>query len=70
MTNTYTTIAGDMWDTVAYKTLGDENYMDKIMALNTNHRETVIFGAGVVLTLPEKTSTLSSTLPPWKKVSS
>lgn len=69
MTNTYTTIAGDMWDTVAYKALGNESYMDKLIALNTQHRETVIFDAGVVLVLPEKTVATSSTLPPWKKVS-
>ncbi len=69
MTDTYTTIAGDMWDTIAYKTMGSENYMDKLMALNKQHRETVIFDAGVVLYLPEKNTTTSSTLPPWKQVS-
>ena len=27
----YTTIAGDMWDGIAYKTLGDEAYTDRLM---------------------------------------
>ena len=27
----YTTIAGDMWDGIAYKTLGDEAYTDKLI---------------------------------------
>ena len=30
----YTTIAGDMWDGIAYKTLGDEAYTDKLMKQN------------------------------------
>lgn len=30
----YTTIAGDMWDGIAYKTLGDEAYTDRLMKLN------------------------------------
>lgn len=70
MTNytTYTTIAGDVWDGIAYKALGSELYMDKVIALNKEHRETVIFEAGVVLTLPEKTTKVSSSLPPWKQV--
>ncbi|MFI3254533.1 MAG: phage tail protein [Eubacteriales bacterium] len=64
----YTTITGDMWDTVAYKTLGSERYTDKLMALNLKHRETVIFKAGVVLVIPEKTVNVESSLPPWKQV--
>lgn len=64
----YTTMMGDMWDTIAYKTLGDCVYMDKIMAENLEHRETVVFEAGIVLTIPEKTVNTATTLPPWKKV--
>lgn len=66
MTN-YTTIAGDMWDMIAYKTLGSELYTDKIIALNTFHRETIIFEAGITLEIPEKTTSTSATLPPWKQ---
>ena len=33
----YTTIAGDMWDAIAYKTLGDEAYTDRIMKLNPEY---------------------------------
>ena len=28
----YTTIAGDMWDAIAYKTLGDEAYTDRTVS--------------------------------------
>ena len=34
----YTTIAGDMWDGIAYKTLGDEAYTDKLMKQNPEYR--------------------------------
>ena len=34
----YTTIAGDMWDGIAYKTLGDEAYTDRLMKLNPQYR--------------------------------
>ena len=34
----YTTIAGDMWDGIAYKTLGDEAYTDRLMKLNPHFR--------------------------------
>ena len=33
----YTTIAGDMWDAIAYKTLGDEAYTDRIMTVSYTH---------------------------------
>lgn len=64
----YTTIAGDMWDSIAYKTLGSEMYTDKIIAENLSHREMVIFGAGIKLNIPDKTVSVTSTLPPWKQV--
>ena len=52
----YTTIAGDMWDAIAYKTLGDEAYTDRIMKLNPEYRRLFVFPAGIVLTIPEPES--------------
>ena len=43
----YTTIAGDMWDGIAYKTLGDEAYTDRLMKLNPQYRRTFVL---VILT--------------------
>ena len=48
----YTTIAGDMWDGIAYKTLGDEAYTDKLMKQNPEYRRLFLFPAGIVLTIP------------------
>lgn len=67
MSRTYTTILGDTWDYIAYKTLGNERYMNNLIEVNPNHRETVIFSAGVVLTIPEIEAEIPSPLPPWKR---
>ncbi|TEB13360.1 tail protein X [Pelotomaculum propionicicum] len=69
-TKTYTTIQGDTWDGIAYKTIGSEYYMTDLIEANPAHRETVIFSAGVVLTIPEITTPTTTNLPPWKRVSS
>lgn len=70
MSKTYTTVQGDMWDSIAYAQLGSVSHTDKLMNANPQHRDTYIFPAGVVLTLPEvDDKTAPSTLPPWKKVS-
>ena len=35
---TYTTVQGDMWDSIAYTQLGDEAYTDRLMNLNRQYR--------------------------------
>lgn len=67
MFDTYTTISGDTWDIVAYKVYGNEMYMDMLIKANIEHKDTYIFPAGVVLTLPEIDLEVSETLPPWKQ---
>lgn len=65
--NTYTTISGDTWDIVAYKVYGNEMYMDKLLKANLEHKDTYIFPAGVVLSLPEIDLEASQSLPSWKQ---
>lgn len=67
MSKEYMTDQGDMWDTIAKKTLGDESYMTDLIDANIEHRETVIFSANIKLVIPEITTTSSKVLPPWKK---
>jgi len=64
---TYTTKQGDRWDMIAFKVLGNENYMSQLLAANKQHREVYIFPAGVVLTIPEITEETASTAPPWRR---
>lgn len=69
MSKTYTTVQGDMWDSIAYSQLGDVAYTDDLMNANRAHLNYYIFPAGIVLTLPDVVEAVSDSLPPWKKVS-
>ncbi len=63
----YTTSQGDMWDQLAKNLLGSELLMGKLIAANPAHSSTVIFSAGVVLTVPEVVQQPSMfPQPPWK----
>lgn len=64
---TYTTVQGDMWDSVAYAKLGNVAHTDKLMNVNPQYREYYIFPAGITLVLPEVPENVSNTLPPWKQ---
>lgn len=50
---TYTTIQGDMWDSVSHNVYGSEKYMGLLMQNNMDQLDTFIFGAGTVLNVPE-----------------
>lgn len=64
---TYTTVQGDMWDSITFTQLGDTAYTDRLMNLNRQYRMYYTFPAGNVLTLPEPERRISETLPPWKR---
>ena len=68
MSRTYTTVQGDLWDSIAHRMLGDTAHTDKLMNANLRYCGYYTFPAGVVLTLPDIVETVSDTLPPWKKV--
>jgi len=67
MPKTYTTILGDMWDVIAFKTLGNANYKDVLIKSNLRHKYIFLFPAGVVLTIPDIEVKPPPTLPPWKR---
>lgn len=67
MLNTYTTIAGETWDIVSYKTLGSEMHKNAILENNEAYREIFIFPAGITLIIPEINLEVSEDLPPWKR---
>lgn len=71
MSKTYTTVQGDMWDSIAYCQLGSVAYTDLLIRQNIQYHDIYIFPAGIVLDLPEVDTTADSaadTLPPWKQV--
>ncbi|GHV32314.1 hypothetical protein FACS18949_02810 [Clostridia bacterium] len=63
----YITISGDMWDTIAYKTLGNERQTDELINLNTAYIDTYIFPAGIELEIPPPKPPPVEGLPPWKQ---
>lgn len=67
MPKSYTTIAGDAWDLIAYKTLGNEMHTNTLIESNLSYRNVVIFPAGVVLKIPDIPTPAASGLPPWKR---
>jgi len=64
---TYTTIQGDTWDGISFRTLKSEYYMSDLIEANHQHREIVIFPAGIVLIIPVIETPVSQNLPPWKR---
>lgn len=67
---TYTTVQGDMWDSIAYKLYGDTKFKDILIKANTEYRWVYIFSAGIILDVPEvETRITIDDLPPWKRAS-
>ena len=67
MPRTYTTISGDVWDMIAKEQLCGERYTSLLMQANPEHLNTVVFSAGVSLVLPEVTTPIPESLPPWRR---
>ena len=64
---TYTTVLGDTWDITAFKIYSKEKYAKELIEANLEYVETVIFSAGIKLTVPDiDTESDVSSLPPWK----
>lgn len=67
MSGTYTTIQGDMWDAIAFKAMGSEDYTGALMAANRAYLEYYTFPAGVKITVPDVAASALNSLPPWKR---
>lgn len=67
MLDTYTTIQGDMWDSIAYKVYGSEAGINTLLEANQEHADIVAFPANIVLQIPEYKAPESSNLPPWRR---
>ncbi|MBQ2616704.1 MAG: tail protein X [Synergistaceae bacterium] len=64
----YRTVSGDTWDLIAYKVYpkhGRERLMSALIGANPQHINTVIFPAGITLSIPEPDIPTPRTLPPW-----
>lgn len=63
----YITVAGDSFDGIAYKELGNELLSSEIIKLNPEYCNVLIFSEGVRLKMPEATVRATDT-PPWEVV--
>lgn len=70
MMTTYTTVQGDMWDSIAYKLYKSESQMIQLMQANPHYGYITTFPAGIVLRVPEIVEQIDNELPPWKQVQS
>lgn len=62
------TVEGDTFDGLALEFYNDEKQASTIIKANPDHCGTLIFEAGVVLTIPdEAVATLPESLPPWRR---
>jgi len=67
MPNIYTTTQGDMWDSIAYRQMGNEKYMHFLIEENSQYNQIVVFPANIKLTIPDVPVSVSTNLPPWKR---
>ena len=64
---TYTTVQGDMWDSIAFQQMGSEKHISALLEANPEHIDTFIFPAGTVLQIPDVAPDEPAALPPWRK---
>lgn len=68
MPSTYITVEGDTFDALALRFYNDEKLASTIIQANPDYCDTLIFEAGVSLTIPEAVAAvLPETLPPWRR---
>lgn len=67
--NTYQTVQGDMWDSIARRAYGTETAMDQLMRANPDLLQVAVFGAGEIVLLPQISAqeAASTAVPPWRK---
>lgn len=67
MNSTYTTVQGDMWDSIAKKIYDNELGMNALLEANEPYRDVVVFPAGVILNVPDYEAPKVDMLPPWRR---
>lgn len=64
---TYTTVQGDTFDSIAYDLYGSEKYMRFLAEANWPHLDILIFPSGVVLNVPDIPDDIPENVPFWRK---
>ena len=64
---TYLTIEGDMWDHIAYKTLGDERMTSQLLKTNPTLTKIVIFPVDIAIIIPRLKELENGEVAPWMR---
>lgn len=59
----YITVQGQTWDQIAYELYGNEYMCDKLMDLNRDKLDYLVFPAGIELVAPDKELVIIETVP-------
>ncbi|MEI6857073.1 tail protein X [Psychrilyobacter sp.] len=62
----YTTVQGDMWDSISFKVYEEDKYSKELTRANPKYANIAIFSGGIDLICPDISNIDSSTTPPWR----
>lgn len=62
----YTTVQGDMWDSIAFKFYGDEKYISLLLQNNPELLDIFVFSAGTKVYIPEAPEEDEDDVPEWR----
>lgn len=62
----YTTVQGDMWDSIAYNFYGDVKYIGLLLQNNPDLLEIYVFSAGTKVYIPELPEEDEEDVPEWR----
>lgn len=62
----YTTVSGDMWDSIAYNFYRDEKYIGLLMDNNPDLLDIFVFSSGTPVFIPELPEENDEDLPEWR----
>lgn len=63
----YTTVQGDMWDSIAYEFYGDVKYVGLLLKSNPDFLDVAVFSAGERILIPELPEEYEEDLPEWRR---
>lgn len=66
---TATTQQGDTWDILAFRLLGSEVFVDKLLQINPTLRDVAVFSAGQTINVPDLPAQTDENLPLWRRTS-
>lgn len=63
----YTTVQGDMWDSIAYYFYGDVKYIGLLLKNNPDLLDVHVFSAGAKVFIPELPEEYEDDMPEWRR---